>query len=125
MAAVDEKVAEQRLSSAAGGNPHVNDVHACPPGSVFQENVGLNLIFLTPEVRRGDTRAGGVLMQHELQLVWNDASGRHWSLMHWRQSIIGFPMHQRLVANQCIIPIELQLVWNDASGHHRPDCHPS
>ena len=49
------------------------------------------------------------------ELVWNDALGRHRSLMHWRQLIIRFPMHQRLVANRCIIPIELQLDWNNAS----------
>ena len=65
------------------------------------------------------------IIPNKLQLVWNDASRRHRSLMHWRQSIIGFPMHKRPVANRCIIQNKLQLVWNDASGHHRPECHPS
>ena len=69
--------------------------------------------------------ASRCIIPNELQLVWNDASGRHRSLMHWRQLIIGFPMHQRLVANRCIIPIELQLDWNNASVRHQPECHPS
>jgi len=50
----------------------------------------------------------------ELQLVWNDASGCHQSLIHWKSNDLLAPMHQRTVVTRCI-----NLVLNDASGRHR------
>ena len=75
--------------------------------------------------KRPDTRSGGVPMHHFKRA----ASRLKWCIGSAFDTLVsinhcGFlSMHQRLVANRCIIPIELH--WNDASVRHQLECHPS